>query len=92
MPSTKEKMKEYKKSEKGKMVNKISEWKSRGLLMDTYYDYLTIYYHWLGSTHCEKCNKEFDNTKHNDKNMDHEHSTGQYRNILCYNCNTNWIS
>ena len=90
---TKEKAKEYNKeyrqTENGKMVNKISEWRKRGLIMDTYWDYVTIYYHWLVSTHCEKCPKEFDNTKHNDKCMDHCHLTGEYRNILCLKCNVN---
>ena len=85
----KEYSKVYDKSKKGKMFNKISDWKRRGLVCDTPEDYLTIYYHYLCSTNCEKCNKEFDNTKHNDKHMDHNHSTGQYRNILCHSCNAN---
>jgi len=89
MPSTKEKMKEYRQTVNGKMSIKISEWKKSGLICDDYWDYFTIYYHWLGSTHCEKCNKEFDNTKHNDKCMDHNHITGEYRNILCLICNVN---
>jgi len=82
-------IKEYNQSEKGKMRMKLNSWKQRGLVCDTPEDYLTIYYHWLASTHCEKCPKEFDNTKHNDKNMDHDHNTGLYRNILCNRCNTN---
>jgi len=93
MVQTKEERKEYNKeynqSEKGKMRMKISKWKRQGLVCDTYWDYVTIYYHWLVSTHCEKCPKEFDNTKHNDKNMDHCHNTGLYRNILCHACNKN---
>ena len=97
MPWTKEKRKEYMKeyrkeynqTENGKMSNKISNWKKIGLIMDTYWDYVTIYNHWLVSTHCEKCPKEFDNTKHNDKCMDHCHLTGEYRNILCLKCNLN---
>ena len=89
MPSTKEKQKEYRQTETGKMFSTISDWKRNGLLMDNPEDYLTIYYHWLCSTNCEKCPKEFDNTKHNDKHMDHNHNTGEYRNILCHSCNVN---
>ena len=85
----KEYSKVYDKSKKGKMIRTISKWKQQGLLCDSPEDYLTIYYHYLCSTNCEKCNKEFDNTKHNDKHMDHNHSTGQYRNILCHYCNVN---
>ena len=77
----------YKKTKKGRMVNKISIWKHNGLKVDNPEDYLTIYYHWLSSTNCEKCNKEY--TEKNFKCMDHNHNTGEYRNILCNNCNLN---
>ena len=90
MSWTKEKAKEYDQTENGKMVHKISKWKQRGLVCDTYWDYVTIYYHWLVSTHCEKCNCEY--TEKNVKNMDHEHLNGKYgpyRNILCHACNVN---
>ena len=91
MPWTKEQrkeyMKEYNNSEDGKMRLKIGHWRHLGLVMDTYEDYVTIYYHWLCSTNCEKCNKEY--TEKNFKCMYHDHNTGQYRNILCNRCNTN---
>jgi len=87
MPRTKEQYKKYNESEKGKMRMIIHNWKRRGLKVDTPEDYYTIYYHWLVTTNCEKCNKEF--TISNVKCMDHNHITGEYRNILCHNCNTN---
>ena len=71
--------------ENDKRAKKIYAWRDRGLIMDTYEDYLTIYYHWLCSTNCEKCNKEY--TEKNIKSMDHNHTTGEYRNILCHSCN-----
>ena len=82
--------KEYRESEEGKMFIKISKWKISGLICDTPEDYVTIYYHWLASTHCEKCNIQFTegNTKYR-KCMDHNHNTGLYRNILCNICNVN---
>ena len=77
-------------TEKEKIKKKINDWKYQGLLMNTYWDYVTIYYHWLVSTHCEKCNLEFTegNTRFK-KCMDHNHNTGEYRNILCHVCNVN---
>ena len=75
------------KTKTGKMVSKINDWKQSGLIMDNYEDYITIYYHWLASTNCEKCNKEY--TEKNIKCMDHNHNTGEYRNILCFKCNLN---
>ena len=86
----KEYMKEYNESENGKRINKIKDWRRQGLICDTYEDYVTIYYHWLCSTNCEKCNKEY--TEKNYKCMDHEHLNdkyGPYRNILCHKCNVN---
>ena len=86
-------MKVYEQTENGKMVNKINRWKTNGLVCDTYWEYVIIYYHWLCSTNCEKCNIKF--TKGNTlyrKCMDHEHLNGkygQYRNILCNRCNAN---
>lgn len=77
--------KKYAKTENGKRINKINKLKQRGLICNEYEDYVTIYYHWLVSTNCEKCNCEF--TKSNFKCMDHCHNTGQYRNILCHSCN-----
>ena len=77
-------------TENKKMISKICIWKRLGLVMDTYEDYATIFYHWLVSTNCEKCNCEY--TEKNFKCMDHEHLNGKYgpyRNILCNRCNVN---
>ena len=82
--------KKYAKTESGKRSNKISDWRRRGLVCNEYEDYVTIYYHYLATTTCEKCNIEFTegNTKYR-KCLDHNHNTGLFRNILCNSCNVN---
>ena len=82
-----EKRKEYDQSPKGKKSRKISSWKIRGLLCDSYEEYEQIYERWFNSKKCEKCDKKYE--EDNWKCMDHEHSTGLFRNILCNCCNVN---
>ena len=62
--------------------NTKSMWKRRGLICD---DPDEIYERYLLSTHCEKCGNEYENRR--DRCMDHCHSTGEFRNILCNDCN-----
>ena len=80
----KERNKRYKQSVAGKKSNKISEWKRRGLLSD---DYDKIYERYSSTNHCDICNYEFD--KKNCRCMDHSHSDGKFRQILCHRCNVN---
>jgi hypothetical protein len=44
-----------------------------------------IYNKYIYATHCELCNKEFTKTKN--RHMEHCHTTGQFRNIVCTSCN-----
>tara|TARA_R110000803_G_scaffold104745_1_gene172943 strand:+ start:597 stop:1082 length:486 start_codon:yes stop_codon:yes gene_type:complete len=88
--NNKEKIKELSQTPKGKMNQKISNWKNRGLICDSREEYEIIYKRWLNSTSCEKKGCEY--TKDNIKCMDHEHHLGKYgpfRNILCNSCNVN---
>tara|TARA_S200002703_G_C3595130_1_gene182824 strand:- start:51 stop:428 length:378 start_codon:yes stop_codon:yes gene_type:complete len=64
-------------------TNKLKRWKEMGLISD---DYLTIYNRWKDSTNCEKCGHDY---SYWTKCMDHCHSTGEFRAILCHNCNMN---
>jgi len=57
-------------------------WKSYGLIMDNFEE---IYNNYIYATHCQLCNKEFTNTR--DRQMEHCHVTGQFRNIVCRSCN-----
>jgi len=68
-------------SKKHKNVKK-SDWKKRGLIMDNFEE---IYDKYIRATHCELCNKQF--TKTIDRQMEHNHQTGEFRNIVCNRCN-----
>ena len=62
----------------------ISIWKQRGL-KETNERMEEIYWIRECSLNCEKCGKEFKNSR--DRHMDHDHKTGKFRNILCNLCN-----
>jgi len=83
----KEKRKEYRQTPQGKKLNKISSWKTYGLLWDNQEEIDKIYERYLTSKRCEKCDEEY--TETNWKCMDHCHNTGKFRNILCHRCNIN---
>lgn len=67
--------------DKHKNVTK-QNWKQTGLIMDNFED---IYQKYIHTTNCELCNKEF--LKSNDRQMEHNHETGEFRNIVCSSCN-----
>ena len=62
--------------------NTIYNWKRYGLLHD---DYNGLYETYKNTTHCTHCNTKFKNTR--DRHMDHDHSTGLFRKIVCRACN-----
>ena len=64
-----------------KAITKRS-WKKHGLIMDNFEE---IYNKYIYATHCQLCNKQFTNTR--DRQMEHCHATGQFRNITCCKCN-----
>ena len=57
-------------------------WKKTGLIMDNFEE---IYQKYIYATHCELCNKNF--LERNDRCMEHNHETGEFRNICCQKCN-----
>ena len=63
-------------------TKKRYEWKSRGLKTDNFDE---IYNKYIYATHCELCNKQFE--KSLDRQMEHCHATGKFRNIVCKSCN-----
>ena len=80
--------KEYRKTPNGIKSRTISKWKIRGTKGD-----LSMFYDdkYLPASNCDVCDKVFKSTK--DKCMDHSHTTGEIRQILCRSCNIcdNWI-
>jgi len=83
-----EKLKAYSKEWKYKNPSKvkISIWKKRGLISD---NYDLLYEKWKNTKNCENCNVELtDGNKGSTKRcLDHSHTTGEFRNILCHLCN-----
>ncbi len=61
---------------------KKSNWKEIGLIMDNFEE---IYKRYIYCKNCELCDKVF--TKTIDRHMDHNHETGEFRNIVCNRCN-----
>ena len=62
--------------------NAIYKWKMRGLICD---DYDELYEVYIKTMECGHCKTEF--TKNNCRCMDHDHTTGLFRKIVCNRCN-----
>ena len=69
---------------KNKRKHLIGTWKKRGLIHD---DYDKLYDEYDKAWFCGICLKDFKNSF--DKNMDHDHETGLFREFLCRKCNSN---
>jgi len=59
-------------------------WKRQGMVF-TEEDFEYIYNEFIYATNCDLCNKKF--LKRHDRQLDHNHNTGEIRNILCNKCN-----
>ena len=80
--------KEYRKTENGLKVNRISGWKYHGLISE---DYNKIYERYILTEECDNCGILLDEDFNTKKCMDHCHKTGEFRNVLCNLCNINRI-
>ena len=66
----------------GRKYNAVYNWKRYGVIHD---DFDKLYELYINTTECNVCNKTF--KKSNDKCLDHDHESGQFRQILCQSCN-----
>ena len=77
----KELKQEYQQTPNGIKYNRINKWKSRGVIHD---DFNKLYELYLNTTECQVCNIDLTTTI---KCLDHSHITGEFRYVLCKNCN-----
>ena len=77
---------EYIKTEKGKKNQKITGWRNRGVIADNFDE---LYDKYINTKKCENCDIEFidGDVSMNKRCLDHDHLTGQFRNVLCNTCN-----
>ena len=72
----------YFKTKKGLKANRIAQWQNKNILHpDLHLFYDTVY---LPATHCDNCGHNFSIYR---KTLDHDHTTGLIRQILCSSCN-----
>tara|TARA_Y100000592_G_C5434826_1_gene300189 strand:+ start:852 stop:1313 length:462 start_codon:yes stop_codon:yes gene_type:complete len=78
----------YRKSEIGRKNSRIRDWRRMGVISD---DYDKLYEKYINTTTCDSCNIQLtENIKYNTSTtrcLDHNHETGQFRNVLCNKCN-----
>jgi len=76
----------YCKTDNGRKSCRISNWKKMGVLSD---DYNKLYDYYLSVKECENCGVDLveGHFGANKKCLDHNHNTGEFRNVLCNTCN-----
>tara|TARA_R110002126_G_C10096803_1_gene465688 strand:- start:102 stop:488 length:387 start_codon:yes stop_codon:yes gene_type:complete len=85
------KKRKYQQSPAGKKSNRISKWKSSGVIHN---DFNELYEKYITTELCELCSCVLTVDKINTSTtrcLDHCHETGQFRNVLCMNCNINVV-
>ena len=70
---------EYANSERGDKIRTFNRWKIRGLKMDNFEE---IYKRYTNAIFCDICECVLEGNGMNKKCMDHDHDTGDFRNIV----------
>ena len=83
----KEQRKEYRQTNQGIKSRIISLWKFIGVIHE---DFDKLYEYYINTNECNICKGGF--TDKNKKCLDHDHTNGLFRQILCNSCNIrdNW--
>tara|TARA_R100000541_G_C1840906_1_gene75892 strand:+ start:95 stop:529 length:435 start_codon:yes stop_codon:yes gene_type:complete len=82
----KEYNRQWSQTPKGRKSSTIRSWKTGGLIGD----YDAIYERYINTTHCDDCKIVLatDGQSRTTRCMDHNHKTGEFRNVLCKKCNS----
>ena len=83
----KETLTKYRQSEKYKKVGLIAGWKHRGVLHPNFNE---LYEYYISRVVCESCDTPFNEDRKMNcwKCLDHDHSTGAFRKVICNKCNS----
>ena len=66
----------------------IPNWIKRGLILREGETYKDIYSLYMNTDFCNQCSVKFNNEINNQKRaMDHDHSSGYFRQVICMKCN-----
>ena len=85
--NNRDKIKEYRQTEQGKKIYRISNWKSSGVIHQNFDE---LYEKYINTEYCELCNIKLTEDKKTTKTtrvLDHDHESGEFRNIICHSCN-----
>ena len=91
--NNKDKMKQhratYRNTPAGIKAGLINMWRHRGLIETDQYTFDELYEAYLCCSECEECGVTLTIGKRckTTKCLDHDHTTGIFRNILCQSCN-----
>jgi len=79
-----DKMKDFYKTPEGIKDRRIANWKKRGVKHNNYDE---LYEYYLSVSDCESCSCELDKCNKSRKCLDHNHTNGEFRNVICHSCN-----